>query len=663
MKRILRLFFLVAMFFSAIPAFAQDRNGELDSLRKREEEGADTLIYTSKFVRYTTLGLLKDSTVTFPIDTSLRNFQLYSPLYQVNRPTINLGSTGLASRDLLYNPAKTIGFDPGFHSLDPYLLKQEDIRYYRARSPYTQLYYVNGSLKEQVLRVTHSQNIKPNWNFGANYFRIGSQGFYENQESDHLNAAVFTWYESKNKRYNLLANGLFNTLKSGENGSLAVDTVSAGGLRRDALQVRLGANPSDRSRQTCREKGFLLKQSYFIGRIDSIIRDTIGTNVLPTQRLSHTLSYTSNNYRYSKNEPDLFGAFPNNFTADSVALTKDSTLIKHLANEFGYSFYLRGKTVSFLKNELKLDLRLQHDLYWYQQFSERTPAIAPNEQETFQNLTAKAGLGYRFSNRVNIEGNLEQIIQGRNAGDYLYEANTNFLLSRSIGRIVLGAYVQNRSPENIFERLNYQYNRWDAEFAKTKVNNLSFTYDNQKIRFGARAEYFRVANYLYFQETADTLQIAPTQFDRDINLLKLSVDKHFKFGKLNMENYLVYQKTDFESILRTPEIYTYNSFYYNSRWFRVLDINIGFDVWYNTPFKAPAYAINSGQFYNDNEAVEFSTYPVVDLFVKATLKRTNLFLKYDFANQGLSSDRFYTVNRYPMQDALLKLGVRWNFYN
>ncbi|HEY0899311.1 MAG TPA: hypothetical protein VGD90_08245, partial [Sphingobacteriaceae bacterium] len=100
MKRIIHLFFLVAVFFSASPTFGQDRNGDLDSLRKREEEGADTLIYTSKFVRYTTLNLLKDSTVTFPIDTSLRNFQLYSPLYQVHRPTINLGSTGLASREL-----------------------------------------------------------------------------------------------------------------------------------------------------------------------------------------------------------------------------------------------------------------------------------------------------------------------------------------------------------------------------------------------------------------------------------------------------------------------------------------------------------------------------------------------------------------------------------
>ncbi len=662
MKRLIHLFFLLTVLLSGTIASAQERDGELDSLRKREEEGTDTVIFTSKYIRYTSRMLLKDSTVTFPIDTTLRNFQLYSPLYQVRNPSVNLGSTGLAARDLLYNPRKTIGFDPGFHALDRYMMGQDDIRYYRARSPFTQLYYVNGSLKEQVFQATHTQNVKPNWNIGANYFRIGSQGYYRNQEADHLNAALFTWYESPNRRYNLIANGLFNTLKAGENGSLATDTASSAGERRDALRVKLAANPGDRSRQTWRQKGFLLSQSFFPGRIDSIKSDSAGTKVLPTQRLFHTVSYSSTNYRYSKNEPDAYGAFPHDLTADSIAFTKDSTMVKHLANEFGYSFYLRSRAVAFLKNELKLDLGLQHDLYWYEQQSARFPAIDPSPRESFHNVTAKAGLGYRFSDRVNIQGNLRQIVQGRSSGDYLYEAATNFLLSRSLGRIVLGAYIQNRSPEEIFERVNYQYHRWDQSFEKSKVNNLSFAYENPAIRFGARAEYFRETNHLYFVET-DSMQIRPEQFGRDLNLLKLSVSKHFNVAKFNLETYLVYQKTDFENILRTPEVYTYNSFYYASRWFRVLDINLGFDVWYHTPYKAPAYAINVGQFYNDNEGIEFETFPVVDLFVKATLKRTNLFLKYDFANQGLPSSRFYTVNRYPMQDALLKLGVKWNFYN
>lgn len=95
----------------------------------------------------------------------------------------------------------------------------------------------------------------------------------------------------------------------------------------------------------------------------------------------------------------------------------------------------------------------------------------------------------------------------------------------------------------------------------------------------------------------------------------------------------------------------------------MLYTNVGFDVRFNTPFKAPAYAINVSQFYNDNASLEYSTYPVVDFFIKATLKRTNLFLKYDYANQGLLSEGYYTVRGYPMQDKLLKFGLSWKFYN
>lgn len=652
MRRIWLIAFWALLSLS-FKGYSQNKGDELDSLRKIEENGKDTVIYNSHYIRYTTLALLKDSTQTLPIDTTLKNFQLYNPLYQRHRPSIGLGSSGLAARELLFAPRKDIGFDAGFHSLDIYLLKQSDIQYFRARSPYTQLYYVNGQLKEQFFKVTHSQNIKPNWNFGANYFRIGSQGFYKNQQADHLNAAVFTWYESKNKRYNLLANGLFNTLKASENGAVINDSLfESNTLSREALRVRLSAAKDDRTRQIWRHKNVFIKQFYYLGRIDSLASDSADRKVLPTQRISHSISYSDNVYKFFKNEIDLEGAFPA-VIPDSVALHRDSTTVKRLSNEFGYSFYLRGRAVSFIRNEMKLDLMLQHDLYNYYQNDYHT---------SFQNLTAKAGLGYRFSDRVNIEGNIEQIFQGRNIGDYLYEANTNFYLSRDLGRIVMGAYIQNKSPEELFTRSNYSFHQWNLDFKNTKIDNLSFLYDNQRFGLTAKAEYYLMLNYLYFQETTPR-QVIPTQFDKSINLIKFSLDKNFDFRKFHLESSVVYQKTDFATILRTPEIYTYNSFYYASRWFKKLDINIGFDVWYNTPFKAPEYAINISQFYNDNAAVELPTYPLVDVWVKATLGRANLFLKYDYANQGFLSKGFYTVNHYPMQDALLKFGVRWNFYN
>ncbi|WP_423148830.1 putative porin [Rubrolithibacter danxiaensis] len=680
-KRYLILFYLLLV-FCGTDLFAQVRprtngkpgaskNGDLlDSLRKREEGGQDTVIYTARYIRYTTLDLLKDSTRVLPIDTTVTNFQNFSPISQPDNPTVNLGSVGLPYREMLFNPSKSIGFDAGFHSLDAYLLTQDDLHYYRARAPYTELYYVAGSKNIQLFKVTHSQNIKPNWNFGANYFRNGSEGLYKNQQANHLNAAIFTWYESKNKRYNLLANGLFNTLKANENGSVVrdvfnlPDTVTTIGKAGET--VRLNGTGGNTPRQIWKQKNIFIKQFYYLGRIDSSSTDTSHTSILPTQRISHLLSYSTKKYQFFKNEEDPYGVFPglpgiSDADDETANLANDSTIVKNLRNEFMYSFYLRGRAVKFIKNEMKLDVGLQHDLYSYNQMGYKT---------TFQNITLKASPGYRFSNRVYIEGDLQQIVQGRNAGDFLYEANANFLLSKSVGRIVLGAYSQNRSPEEIYERINYQYHNWPSDiegksrynFDRTKINNLSFSYLNPKFRMQAKAEYFLVSDYLYLDEGALPQFVQPRQFGTNINLLKITLKKDFKFGKFNLDNYLVYQKTDFQDLLRTPEFYSYNSFYFSNRYFKVLYADIGFDVRYNTSFLAPSYAVNISQFYNGTAAT-FSNYPVADVWFRGTLNRANLFFKYNYANQGLFSKGYYTVNKYPMPDALLTFGVSWKFYD
>src|SRR5690606_29720129 len=110
-------------------------------------------------------------------------------------------------------------------------------------------------------------------------------------------------------------------------------------------------------------------------------------------------------------------------------------------------------------------------------------------------------------------------------------------------------------------------------------------------------------------------------------------------------------------VLQTPALYTWHSFYYNNTLVKVVNFNIGFDVRFNTPFVAPSYAINVSQFYNDNADIEFSSYPVVDVWLTATLKRTNFFLLYDYVNKGLISKVFNSVRRSHMADANLLFGL------
>ena len=126
---------------------------------------------------------------------------------------------------------------------------------------------------------------------------------------------------------------------------------------------------------------------------------------------------------------------------------------------------------------------------------------------------------------------------------------------------------------------------------------------------------------------------------------------------------LVYQKTDQPSILRTPELYTFNSFYIDQTVFKVLRTNIGFDVKYNTPFESYGYSPAAGQFFLTSAGNKLNTQPVVDVFLRASLRKANIFVKYDYVNQGLQSKGYYLTDRYPTPNRMLKFGVRWNFYD
>ncbi|MBE7174832.1 MAG: putative porin [Mucilaginibacter polytrichastri] len=650
----------------------EDEEMDIDSMRKRAEGNRDSVIFTAKFIRYTNLKLLSDSTQTLPLDTGLSNFENYNVLYQPERPTLGIGNLGLAARDLLFSPPKTLGYDVGLHGLDYYLLRPEDVQYYRARSPYTRLYYISGGQQEQVFQATHSQNIRPNWNFGAHYFRMTNEGFYGRQLANHLNAAIFSWYESPNKRYNILGNLFFNNLRAQENGSITNDGIFVqenSSLSKEREPVRLTA--ANNALTNWRDNGLFLRQFYYIGRIDSINNDSSTTSkkILPTQRISHTFQYNQRKYRYLQATPDGYNVFANSY--GDPEMSRDSFRVFNVRNEFTYSFYLRPRTVRFVKNEAKIDLGLQHDYYRIQQIIQDVDSSAATRQvyrrtmysDNFQNVTLKARAGYRFSDRVTLGLDLQQVAQGYNFGDYLYQANANFLIGNKLGRIILEAYSQNNRPAQLYDRWSWSHFRWDTDFPKQKINAFTFTYENAPLRIRAKAEYFLVNNYLYLQ--ADSLPNDPVpQMAGSINVLKLSLRKDFTFfRRVHFDNYAVYQLTDSRDLLRTPEIYTFSSLYFTPpKLFKVLWLNAGVNVRFNTSHQAPFYAPGIGQFYNGSDIL-FSSYPIADVFLKANLKRVNLLLKYDYANQGLFQKGYYTVNRYPMPDALFKFGVSWNFYD
>ncbi|HEX7366203.1 MAG TPA: putative porin [Pelobium sp.] len=636
---------------------AQEKGEEnIDSLRAKLDAKKDSVVYTAQYIKYTKAEFLKDSTRLFPLDTSTNAFHRYRILDLPEHPTMNLGLNGLSYRDMLFEPSKTIGFDVGCHYYDRYLLNPEDIKYYQARSQYTELYFENpafGRNTEQQFHVIHTQNVKPNWNIGGSFAKLGSRNYYGSpgRKADalsvnHLNAALWTWYQSKNKRYTLLANSTFNNLKGYENGAILNDSIFTTETK---VAPEYEAARLNTAKHNNRNNTVFLQQFYNIGKQKSI--DSNAT-ILPTQRVGYKLAYNTQKYFFVNDGADQTGLLNNYYIYPDSSKTSDSTFVKHLSNEFSYSFYIRGKKLSFLRNELKVNAAIAHDYYDYQQY---------NYKIKFQNITLKGDADYSFSDKASLNLNVQQIIQGRNFGDFIYKASSEIKLGNKIGSIILEGYSQNQSPAIVYERQVTNHYQWNLNFKKTQTQNVGFSYLIPKYNFRAKAEYFLISNHLYFAEGTNG-DAYPKQVGSNINLLKLSLRKDFKFGKFTFENYLVYQKTDFESVLMTPEIYTFHSFYLHQNFFKVLKTEFGFDVRYFSTYTAPSYAPAIGQFYQKGN-IQFDTEPVADVWIRTNWKRANLFLRYDYVNRGLFSRGYYTVNHYPMPYSLAKFGVRWNFYD
>jgi hypothetical protein len=649
---------------------------EIDTLRKKEERQRDSVIFNSKYIRVTNEALLRDSTQTFPIDTTLTNFENYSPINQPLHPYIGLGNLGLAARPLLFEPPKTIGFDAGLHSLDPYLLLPEDINYYNARVPYTLLQlFTGGGTVENIFRGLHTQNIKPNWNFGFHLNFNGSRGTYSNQNvlgqnvSD-VNAAIFTWYQSKNKRYNLLANAYLNTLKAPETGGLAsqysnIFTSTPLDFIPGNAQVKLPY-----SYEQWKDNGIYVKQFYYIGHIDTVRAGKAITKILPTEQVAYTLHYNVRKYEYLQNGYDTAHVFPNYYY--SANRSRDSLSVTHIQNDFVYSFYLRTKAAKTLKNEIKLDLGLTQDLYHYASYvsdstinqagAKVTQFATKLNPTTINDITVKGKLSYSLSDKAVLEANVNQIVQGHDFGDFLYEGKLMLSAGDKAGKIILDAYSQNSNPALIYTHWNTNHYIFENDFHNQKISSASFDYVNDVLRVDLKAEYYLVNDYLYFDAVDGNNDAEPTQLTNPINLLKVTLSKKLTWRRWHFDNDVIYQKTDYQSTLRTPQVYTYSSLYFSKLLFNVLNTDIGIDVRYNSTYVAPSYAVGLGEFYNGPN-ITFPSYPIATPFIKATLYHTNIFVMYDYANQGLFSQGYYTVDRYPMPSHLLKFGVSWAFYN
>src|ERR1035437_2467912 len=161
------------------------------------------------------------------INNTLDNFQ-----NDISHTTI--ANSGLPFNDLFYHPmSNSLGFNDFKNNYQNYFYTPQNLKFYTTRVPFTDLFYVTGTKKEQIFKMTFSYNVKKNWNVSFDFSRFRSTGFFDFDQLSTINVqevvdnfiAVSSNYKSKNNRYLFLTSVIYNNAKNNESGGVTNDST------------------------------------------------------------------------------------------------------------------------------------------------------------------------------------------------------------------------------------------------------------------------------------------------------------------------------------------------------------------------------------------------------------------------------------------------------
>lgn len=580
--------------------------------------------------------------ISYPLSNN--EFRRYNPVQAVYPFYQSLGNTGQFYQPMTYEIRTTTGFDYGINTQDAYIFKRENLKFYRTLKPFSEVSYIMGAKKENVLSVSHSQNIYKGIIFGIDYNLIHSIGFYQRQKSSHSDIAVKLHYSTPNRRYGIAAYYFYNRIVNYENGGISADSVFTENLENNRQVVAVKLQTAE---ARYRESSFGFQQYFQLSALNRKSDDSLNIpqgNKLNfiLGRISHELQYNKKAYAYFDSKPDTL--YYRNYYYDSIQ-TYDSTGVSFLTNQIGW-------TNASLYNEKEPIVRLYAGM--------RHSLIQIRGRDISSDLsqvTYLGRLGLSLWPNMEVTGKGQFCIGDYNNLDYFVEGglvqNVVFKSGKTAG-IEGKLVIYSHDPGWYMQKYNSNHFRWDNDFGKQSGQIIAGFLNILGNRTGVEIQSIR--NLVIFG--ADTL---PKQSSDNIGILKFSFSRYFKLKNWYGSANLIFQKVSNTTDLKLPVFLGDVSLYYARNLFdEALFAQLGFDARYMTSYKAMSYEPSVRSFYNQDQ-IEIGNYPYIDVFLQFKIKRTLLFFKYEHINVLFRQYDYFSTPHYPLPDAAFKYGVRWRF--
>ena len=619
----------------------------------------------------------------FTPDTSLHSFQRRPFMGTWGR---DLGNPGSPIYNLEFTPDYRVGPSLGYHVFDAYRYNLDSLQYYNTTRPYSVFSYTLGSKLEQVASITHTQNIKPNWNFMAEYRKTNTPGFYKVQRNNDDNFAFTTNYKSLNKRYSLYAGMVYNKQQHDENGGVVNDSELNDLTYTDRKTVDVAyqntAYSTTRSAITNmqRDFGIILQHTYTWGPIDTTYNadsTQYSFKLKPRFSITHKMELSTEKHLYKDLAPDSVNYTP---------------FFNHAFVHTGSPYYVNGSdSVVTQQKWFWVDNLITLNGYIGKESSQiKFSAGAGNRYDEFI-VTPAYGVNLDRSKIVSnyINGDIRK--EALNDGEWSYGAHAkfyatgdyagNFDLNAAIGRDFKknnGGFIAGFSQllgSSPYNYANYEnvYTQLAYSFKDESITTVYATLNVRKYNFSAGVKNYVMNNYIYLNETR-----APSQYTQAFNVGQAWIRKMFKAGNWFMDNELIYQQTADNAPINVPQLMGRHQISYERAMFkRALKISTGLEVRYNTSYHPAAYDAQQNRFFYQNQSYISNT-PELSAFLNFRVKHFRAFIVADQLNQLFARNTILFVAPqvynffgtgttsspvYATQNMMIRFGFSWVLIN
>ncbi len=623
-------------------------------------------------------------------DTMQYMYQNWAQTEGMNGEYNILGNMGSPRQSrIFFNRPTTTTFD-FLAPYDYFITRPGELFFTDTKSPYTNLTYHTSGDKvdgDDRFRAFFSRNAGKNFGIGGMFDYLYGRGRYDNQSSALMNFSIFSYYRSDRYNYHLLASRYH--MKLAENGGITNDDYIKRPEETDGSNSNFSSAdiPVRLERSWNRNEVYIayFTHNYNFGfyrqpdvavQVDSTATDAVAVEsdtddereFVRVARLSHTVDFSTGKREFRSYEQPIDFYADSYIPFDSIDTYRNVSLENRVGLSLceGFSKWAFADVTAYAS-------------YRYNRYT-MPDTISDTGKEYARRynehtITVGGVVESRLKNSIRYKLQGETAVTGDDIGAFSLEGQGvyNFNFWSKPAMIEAKAFVKNNRPSFYYRHFHSEHYWWDdSDLDKEFKTRLELNVNLEKTATRVRAGVENIKNYTYFaalpavsSKGTPLSKLAVRQSDENIQVISATLFQGFKWGVLNIDTELTYQRSSNQDILPLPDFNIYANLYIKFKIAKVLNTELGADVRYFTSYYAPDYSPALGQFclQNPTDLVEIGNYPLASVYANFLLKETRFYVKYQHINEGSGSRNYFLAPHYPLNPAVLWLGLSWNFYN